>query len=103
MIAVMRANGVTSLLQAAFRTLPLRAYLSTVAACIAVLSACGMRAFAANPIVFVEKYKVWVLQPGETTYAFGVNERGETQNLYWGKRTWDYPGLHPARDDGMGD
>jgi hypothetical protein len=69
MIGVMRANGVTSLLQAAIRTLPLRAYLSTVAACIPVLSACGMRAFAADPIVFVEKYKVWMLQPDETTHA----------------------------------
>jgi alpha-galactosidase len=30
--------------------------------------------------------KVWVLQAGEETYAFGVNERGELQSIYWGPR-----------------
>src|ERR1700720_2752173 len=30
--------------------------------------------------------KVWVLQAGETTYAMGVNERGELQSIYWGPR-----------------
>ena len=43
-------------------------------------------ASAAGPIVFVEQQKVWVLKSGEATYAFGVNERGELQHLYWGKR-----------------
>jgi alpha-galactosidase len=28
--------------------------------------------------------KVWVLQSGDATYAFGVNERGELQAIYWG-------------------
>src|ERR1700761_7423840 len=30
--------------------------------------------------------KVWVLQAGPTTYAMGVNERGELQPIYWGGR-----------------
>ena len=41
---------------------------------------------AATPITFDEKQRLWVLQSGEATYAFGVNERGELQHLYWGKR-----------------
>jgi alpha-galactosidase len=41
---------------------------------------------ASDPIIFIEKKKVWVLQGGEATYALGVNERGELQHLYWGKR-----------------
>jgi alpha-galactosidase len=44
------------------------------------------RANAATPITFDEKQRLWVLQTGEATYAFGVNERGELQHLYWGKR-----------------
>jgi alpha-galactosidase len=43
-------------------------------------------AFAADPIIFLEKQKLWILQAGEATYAFGVNERGELQHLYWGQR-----------------
>jgi alpha-galactosidase len=43
-------------------------------------------ALASDPITFREKQKLWVLQAGETIYAFGVNERGELQHLYWGRR-----------------
>src|SRR5258705_211843 len=41
--------------------------------------------YAADLITFLDKKKVWVLQAGESTYAFGVNERSELQHLYWGK------------------
>src|ERR1700756_69971 len=41
---------------------------------------------ASDPITFIENKKVWVLQGAEATYALGVNERGELQHLYWGKR-----------------
>ena len=53
-------------------------------------------ASAADPIVFLEKQKLWILQSGEATYAFGVNERGELQHLYWGKRlgTQDFTSAH---------
>jgi alpha-galactosidase len=37
-------------------------------------------------IQYFPERKVWVLQAGETTYAFGVNERGELQPIYWGGR-----------------
>lgn len=30
--------------------------------------------------------KLWTIQAGESTYAFGVNEQGELQSLYWGAR-----------------
>ena len=35
-------------------------------------------------IQYLTQQKVWVLSAGETTYAFGVNERGELQAIYWG-------------------
>ena len=43
-------------------------------------------AHATVPISFIEKQKLWILETGDATYAFGVNERGELQHLYWGKR-----------------
>jgi alpha-galactosidase len=53
---------------------------------------------AATPITFDEKQRVWCLQSGQATYAFGVNERGELQHLYWGKRigTQDLPSAHSS-------
>ena len=35
-------------------------------------------------IQYFPERKVWVLQAGETTYAFGVNERGELQSILLG-------------------
>jgi hypothetical protein len=32
-------------------------------------------------ITYFPERKVWVLQAGEATYAFGVNERGELQAI----------------------
>jgi alpha-galactosidase len=37
-------------------------------------------------IHYFPERKVWVLQAGEATYVFGVNERGELQAIYWGQR-----------------
>jgi alpha-galactosidase len=48
-------------------------------------------------IQYFPERKVWVLQAGETTYAFGVNERGELQPIYWGQRVMrdaDFPAPH---------
>ncbi len=48
-------------------------------------------------IQYFPERKVWVLQAGETTYAFGVNERGELQSIYWGQRVTrdaDFPAAH---------
>jgi len=41
---------------------------------------------ARGDIQYFPERKVWVLEAGETTYAFGVNERGELQSIYWGAR-----------------
>jgi alpha-galactosidase len=39
---------------------------------------------AQNSIEYSQDKKVWLLQAGEQSYAFGVNERGELQSLFWG-------------------
>ena len=79
LVAAMRADNCCLFCQAIF-------------VCIAGLCWCSAPAHAADSIVFVDKAKLWVLQTGEATYAFGVNERGELQNVYWGKhvRTEDF-------------
>ncbi len=48
-------------------------------------------------IQYSPERKVWVLQAGESTYAFGVNERGELQAIYWGgtvAHAADFPAVH---------
>ena len=50
---------------------------------------------------FDEATKVFRLDGGNVTYAFGVNARGELQQLYWGGRlaaTDPIPGATPARE-----
>ena len=48
-------------------------------------------------ITYFPERKVWVLQAGEATYAFGVNERGELQAIYWGPRVPREADFTPAR------
>jgi alpha-galactosidase len=43
-------------------------------------------AAAAPEIGYLSTQKVWVIQAGEATYAFGVNERDELQSIYWGPK-----------------
>jgi alpha-galactosidase len=55
----------------------------------------------ASPARFDEANKVFRLDGGNTTYAFGVNARGELQQLYWGGRiaaTDPIPAATPARE-----
>ena len=47
-------------------------------------------------IQYYPERKVWVLQAGEETYAFGVNERGELQSIYWGPRIARDADFHSA-------
>lgn len=91
----MRANSVSSYLRAGFTFLPLWAAILFTASG----SGFSLFAYASDSIVFAEKYKVWVLQTTEATYAFGVNERGELQNMYWGKRVeaQDFSSAHSLR------
>ena|SRR5436305_6552392 len=38
---------------------------------------------------FYQQSRVFRIDAGETTYAFGVNEKGELQSIYWGGRLRD--------------
>jgi alpha-galactosidase len=51
-------------------------------------------------VQYFPESKVWVLQAGETTYAFGVNERGELQPIYWGVRIAHGADFQAARSRG---
>jgi alpha-galactosidase len=73
-------------LRLAFQKLRVRTILTFLLLGVIFCDLSSPLARAANPIVYIEKQKLWVLQSGATTYAFGVNERGELQHLYWGKR-----------------
>src|SRR5258708_9049462 len=90
------ANDVESFPRSVFGELRLRAVLVLLLAQIVVPFLLVHIARAADPIIFSEKKKLWVLQGGEATYALGVNERGELQHLYWGKRMGaeDFGGAH---------
>lgn len=91
-MTVPRSNGkecaieLTSLLALQFRQLRLASVLKFLFAATILSFLFAPLARAADPIVFMQNQKLWVLQSGDATYAFGVNERGELQHLYWGKR-----------------
>jgi alpha-galactosidase len=53
--------------------------------CIFALAATVPPASAADAIRYFPEKKMWVFNTSEETYAFGVNERGELQPLYWGE------------------
>jgi alpha-galactosidase len=42
---------------------------------------------------------VFRLDGGNTTYAFGVNERGELQQIYWGGRLGEHDAIDPAKSE----
>ena len=90
------ANDVESFPRSVFGELRLRAVLVLLLARIIVPFLLVHLARAADPIIFIEKKTLWVLQCGEATYALGVNQRGELQHLYWGKRMGpeDFGGAH---------
>src|ERR1700733_6030748 len=46
---------------------------------------------AQQNIQYLEDRKLFVLQSGDSTYAFGLNERNELQSVYWGAHL-DDPG-----------
>ncbi len=41
---------------------------------------------AANGIRYLASQKTWVIDTENTSFAVGVNERGELQELYWGAK-----------------
>jgi len=52
----------------------------------AVLAAPQPAVPAEAPVRYLPDSKVWLLETNLTTYAVGINERNELQNLYWGKK-----------------
>ena len=74
--------------------------LKTFTALFPVLLSCILSAQTAA-VHFDASSKVFRLDGGDTTYVFGVNPRGELQQLYWGGRlasTDVFPAAVPARD-----
>jgi alpha-galactosidase len=67
-----------------------------------LLLAAPLLAFAQSGLAhFDAAAKVFRLDGGNTTYVFGVNARGELQQLYWGGRLADsdkFPQALPARE-----
>ncbi len=45
---------------------------------------------------FAQTGQVFRLDGGDSTYAFGVNERGELQTIYWGGRVGAHDSIPPA-------
>jgi alpha-galactosidase len=70
--------------------LPLHMRLSSIVSCpfLLVLLAAGSAA--------AQTAQVFRLDGGNSTYAFGVNERGELQPLYWGGRLGPHDNVPPA-------
>ena len=54
--------------------------------CIAALCAASVIALAQSAATFDPATKVFRLDGGDVSYVFGVNPRGELQQLYWGGR-----------------
>src|SRR6266702_5971834 len=48
------------------------------------------------PTIMAQAPEVFRLDGGDSTYAFGVNERGELQTLYWGGRLGAHDRIPPA-------
>lgn len=92
-----RADEATSFLRPRFRKIRLSTLLGFLL--VTTILSVAPLAHASDPILYMEKQKLWVLQSGDATYAFGVNERGELQHLYWGKRlgTQDFSPAHSLR------
>jgi alpha-galactosidase len=42
-----------------------------------------------SAVRFSQQNRVFRIDAGETTYAFGVNEKNELQSIYWGGRLSD--------------
>ena len=53
----------------------------------------------ADPVNYDPGTRVFTLSSPQVTYAFGVNERGELQSLYWGGNRAPDDTLSAARSD----
>src|SRR5258708_34026055 len=50
----------------------------------------------ASVSIMAQTAQVFRLDGGDSTYAFGVNERGELQTIYWGGRGGPHDTIVPA-------
>ena len=60
-----------------------------------LLIACA--ASAQSSIEYSAAKKTWILRTDTSTYALGVNQRGELQSLYWGAPLWRSDDIGPAQ------
>lgn len=51
-----------------------------------LLRPAGAEASEGAPVRHLSEQKLWVLETARTSYVLGVNERGELQHVYWGKK-----------------
>jgi len=72
--------------------------LKTFSALCLLLSAAALAA-AQSPARFNQSSKEFRLNGGNVTYIFGVNARGELQQMYWGGRLADSDEIPPAIPD----
>ena len=65
------------------------------------VAVCVSTSIAAAQVSFDPATKVFRLDGGQVTYAFGINERGELQSIYWGGKLGAgdaIPAAHTRRD-----
>ena len=60
-----------------------------------ILALCSVAAIGQSPAL--SSGPVFRLDGGDTTYAFGVNERGELQQIYWGGKIGPNDPIPPAK------
>jgi alpha-galactosidase len=61
-----------------------------------ILFGLGACPCAPAAVRYLPEQKAWILDSERTTYALAVNERGELQNLYWGKKIAHHSDLFPV-------
>jgi alpha-galactosidase len=61
-----------------------RRFIADFAFLVLLLAACRASAETPAPIRFLEQSKIFVLDAGNATYVFGVNEQNMLQHIYWG-------------------
>jgi alpha-galactosidase len=61
-----------------------RRFIADFAFLVLFLAVCRASAETPAPIRFLEQSKIFVLDAGNATYVFGVNEQNMLQHIYWG-------------------
>src|SRR3981189_268903 len=75
-----------------------RTFRSLILSLFLVLVTCTFSAQQPGSAVrFFQQSRVFRIDAGETTYAFGVNEKNELQTIYWGGRLSDNDTISAAK------